>query len=406
MAGQTLALADAVLKEDYKGPLRTQINNGVKILAQLEKNTDDIVGRRAVIPCHVSRNTGVGARLEGEVMPAAGNQGTVDAYVPVRSLYGRVRLTKQVITRMASDRGAFKRATKLEMDGLRDDCTVDTNRQVCGISTGALANCGTTTAANEIVLQTTTPEQILLFIREGMRLDIGTAANPQLIASDRLVTAVNLSTSTVTVDGAPVTTTSSHYLFRQGSGGTGNSQRELTGLQTHVAASGTHQSIDPSTYPSWASLVDTAAANRPLSENLVERIFQRSENRSGKTADSLWAEDGVYRFAANQIKARQRIVNTLELKGGHKGIDYTFGAENAALMRERFLETNALYGLHHASLVEYVDEDWSWEDEDGQGVLHLSPDSTHTFEAIFYKFAELGVLWRNANWLIKNLETA
>ena len=30
MAGLNLTLADAVLKEDYKGPLRKQINDGIK----------------------------------------------------------------------------------------------------------------------------------------------------------------------------------------------------------------------------------------------------------------------------------------------------------------------------------------------------------------------------------------
>lgn len=408
MAGLNLTLANAVLKDDYKGPLRKQINDATKALAQFEKNHEDIVGAQAVIPCHVGRNTGVGSRKEGEVMPAAGNQRTVQATVPVRSHYGRIRFTKQVITRMESDRGAFVRAIKLETDGLKSDATRDQSRQVWNpTSDGALATCGTTSASTTVQLATTTPEQRLLDIREGMRLDIGTASNPQSIASDRLVSSVDLTNKTVTVDGAAVTTTSAAFLFRQGAGGTSTDQRELTPVPYMVKDTGSLQGIDPATEPIWAALVDdNGSVTTPLSENMVEKIVQRSENRSGKMVDSLWCEDGVYRFAANMLKARQRIVNTLELKGGHKAIDFQFGADSLPLARDRDAPTATIYGLNHESIVEYVDQDWTWEDEDGSGVLRLSSDSTHSFEGIFYKFSELGCVQRNANFKIGYLEEA
>src|SRR5258708_4785036 len=143
MAGQTLALADAVLKDDYEGPVREQLNNQCKLAMQVGKNTTSFVGRRAVVPLHVSRNTGVGARLEGEVLPAAGAQGTVDVFVPCRYNYGRIRLSKQVITRMASDRGAFVRALDLEMNGIKSDNGRDYNRQLWATSDGKIAQCGT-----------------------------------------------------------------------------------------------------------------------------------------------------------------------------------------------------------------------------------------------------------------------
>lgn len=403
----TLALADAVLKDDYKGPVRKQINDKVKLLAQVDKNTEDLVGRRAIIPCHMTRNTGVGARLEGEVLPAAGNQGTTDEIVNLRSNYGRIRLTKQAITRMRTDRGSFVRAVKLEMSGLVADCSRDVSRQIWGTSNGVIATCGTTTASTTVVLATTTPEQIMVGLAEGAVIDIGTVANPQLIAANRTVSAVNITNRTFVISGAAVTTTSSHFVFRQGAGGdTANStQRELTGVQTIVSATGSLFSIDPATFFQWASIEEAnAGVSRPISENLVEKAAHRAENRSGVEVDTLWAEDGVYRAGANLLQAQKRIVNTQDLKGGHKGLEFNYGANGAPLVRERDAPPGAIFGLATSELVEYVDEDWSWEDEDGS-VLTRSPDSTHTFEAYFYKFHEFATVRRNAHFKISDLES-
>lgn len=406
MAGQTLALADAVLKEDYKGPLRNQLNNMNVLSAQVAKNRDDIYGRRAVIPLQVSRNTGVGARLEGEQMPTAGNQGTVDQFVSLRSEYGRIRLTRQVISRMEKDRGAFKRAVALEMDGMRDDTGRDYNRQEWGTSDGVIAQCGTTTAANIIVLATTTAEQILVNFAEGMKVDIGTVANPQVAAAARTITAVDFTNKTITVDGAVVTTSNIHFVFRAGSGGNGANQRELTGVQTMVSDSGALFGVDPATFFSWASIVEgNSGTPRPVSENLVTKAMMRSRNRSGQADWGLYAEDQAYRAAVNNLSAKHRIVNNLKLEGGHEAIAYVLGGKSYPLIAERDAPVGKMYGLCHAKLVEYVDEDWQWEDMDGTA-LHMAMDGTHCFEAYWFKFSEFATVQRNAHFRIDDLELA
>lgn len=416
MAGQTLALADAVLKDDYQGPVRKQINDSCKLVAQAMKNTSDFVGRRAVIPCQMTRNTGVGSRLEGEVMPSAGNQGTVTQIVPLRSHYGRIRFTRQVISRMQSDRGAFVRAVQFEMDGIKADAARDYNRQAWGTSNGVIATCGTTNANTTVQLSTSTPESILVTLAEGKKVDIGTVANPQLIAAARTITAVDLVNATITIDGAAVTTTSSHFVFNQGAGGNGANQRELTGLQTMILDGGTLFGISGTTYFQWTSIAErngstaatvpmTGGTSRPLSENLVSKAMMRAENRSGKRANQLWAEDGVYRYAANLLSAQKRFVNTLELTGGTKGLAFAVDGDDTPLIRDRDCPPNQMFGVSTEDLTEYVDEDWSFEDLDGN-VLQRSPDSTHTFEAIFYKFSEWSTTRRNAHFLITDLDTA
>lgn len=422
MAGLNLSLADAVLKDDYQGPVRKQINDQCKLTSQAIKNRRDFVGRRAVIPCQITRNTGVGARLEGEVLPTAGNQGYVDQLVNVKSNYGRIRLTRQVISRMQSDQGAFIRAVESEMNGIRDDAARDYNRQAWGLSTGAIATCGTTTASTTVQLASTTPEQVLVSIAEGMVIDIGALSSGALTAvtngTSRTVTAVDFTNKTITIDaaGGNVTTSGSHSIFRAGSAGSDTYQREITGLQQMVLDGGTLFGISGTTYFQWASIAErngstvgtapsSGGTSRPLSENLVAKAMMRAENRSGKRVNQLWAEDGVYRYAVNLLSAQKRFVNATEVTGGLKGIAFAIDGDDTPLIRDRDCPPNVLYGLCTDELIEYVDEDWKFEDLDGS-VLSRSPDSTHTFEAYWFKFSEFATTRRNAHFLIADLDVA
>lgn len=402
--GLTLSLADAVLKEDYKGPLRKQINDRTKFIAQVENNTEDFAGRRAIVPCHVGRNSGIGYRKEGEVLPPAGNQRTVDAIIPMRYGEARIKLSKQVIAHMAKDRGAFIRAVKLETSGLVADVSRDRARQVWATTVGTMAQCGTTSNSTTVQLATTTPEQSLINLREGAVVDIGTTSSPQSVATARRVTAADLTNKTITIEGAAVTTTSSHFISRYGSGGTSTDQRELTPWST-LCGTGSCQSIDGSTEPAWASVVDTnSSVTRAFTEALIEKTSQRAENRSGMVAKTVYAEDGTYRAVAQHLKAYQRIVNQVTLKGGHKGISFNFGGdEDVTLVRDRDCVPKTLNGVPDGAITRYVLEDWTWEDEDGN-VLRLATDSTHTFEAIYYGFEELAVHVRNSLWRIEDVE--
>jgi hypothetical protein len=404
--GQTLALADAVLKDDYQGPIRKQINDDCRFTNQAIKNTKDLVGRRAVLPLHMTRNVGIGARLEGEVLPVAGNQGTTTQIINLRSNYGRMRLSRQVISRMESDRGAFTRAIELETEGLRSDSARDYNRQSWGTSDGVVATCGTTTASATVQLALTTPEQVMVNIAEGMRVDIGITADPQSVAANRSVTAVDITNRTITISGGTVTTSSSNYVFRQGSGGTGANQRELTGAQTMISDSGTLFDVNPVTYFQWKSIVEgNGAVTRPLSENLVMKASMRAEQRSGKKVDQLWAEDGVYRAGINLLTAQKRFVNETTVKGGAVGVEFATTGEMRALMHDRDAPVGKIYGVCTSELVEFVDEDWQFEDLDGS-VLQRATDSTHAFEAIWFKFSEFATVRRNAHFRIDDLEQA
>lgn len=407
-----MSLADVgnILKHDYK-VLTNLLNDSVGLAAQLDRRTDSIVGDYAVIAMEVGREYGVGARLEGDILPPGRSVPPQQAHVTVKRIYGKYRMTKAEVSAMETDTGAFARAQPRRIKNLKSAVSRDYARQVWGDGAGKLATCGTTTASTTVQLAASTSEQALTNLAEGMQVDIGTIADPQNIASDRQIISVDFTLARVVISGGVVTTSSSHFLFRQGAGGSPATatQRELTGVARGVDDDTTLQDLDPAVVWNWKAFVDgNGGTLRAPSENLIERVVMRHENRSGSAVDGLWASDGVYRSMVNNLKGRQRVVNDISLKGGHTAVDYTFGARSMPLGWDRDASVagqNSLWGFEYDSMAVYIQDDWDWEDLDGQ-VLRLATDGTHAFEGFYYSFRELGWTKRNDNFRIDDLETA
>tara|TARA_R100000655_G_scaffold82789_1_gene122328 strand:- start:135 stop:1532 length:1398 start_codon:yes stop_codon:yes gene_type:complete len=116
-----------ILKEFYLGPVQEQLNNEVMVLDLMTKATVDWNGRVAIIPIHVSRNTGVGFRGESDgtaatTLPPAGDQGYQQLQVNAHFLYGRFQITGPAMS--AAGKGganSFIGWMEAEMDKLVND---------------------------------------------------------------------------------------------------------------------------------------------------------------------------------------------------------------------------------------------------------------------------------------------
>lgn len=417
----TLSTANAVLKEDYKG-FGDLINQKFFILSQVDKDSDNVQGRRAIHAVHVSRNSGVGARAEGGTLPTAGQQGYQDTYVPMRYNYGSIKLSGPVISAMSSDRGSFVRAVSSEMDGLELDLRRDVNRQIWGTSDGVIATCGTTNTSTTVQLAaTTTATQMRqLWADGGSVVDIGTVASPTSVASARTVTAYDPANLTITISGAAISTTNNTTkVLRAGAGGAtsnsgtfGDGQSELTGLQTIVNDSGTLHGIDSSSYPIWKAYVDSnSGTNRAVSETLVNKGIQEINIASGGNIKAIVGSPGVSRAIANLMTSIRRNVDRVDLKAGYSGIAWTTplegmsGASQPAVLWDRDCPGNAAYLLDFDALVNYVQEDWGWADLDGS-VLSRDPNGTDAWLAFYRRYHEMACNNRNKLGVIKDLTEA
>jgi hypothetical protein len=393
----TLTTADAALKEDYQPAIREQLSEAFMLLSQVEKNTTDIEGRRAVLSLHVSRNSGVGARSDGGTLPAAGEQGYAEERVPVKYLYGRIKVSGPVIAAMKSDQGSFTRAVDSESKGVVKDLKRDVNRQLFGTTDGVIATAGTTTATTVVqLLAATTLVQMRQF-EINMRVDIGTVAAPTTIASDRKITAINRTNKTITIDGAAVTTVSgTHFVFRQGAGGTGI---ELTGLRSIVSATGTLFNVNPATQPTWVSYVNTVGGtpNDLMFETAMDEIY----SECGDTPNLLVSTAGISRGYSASLTSQKRFTNTMEMKGGFKALSIATPLGELAFTWDRDCPLTNVFILNTKNLINFEMADWEFMDRDGSVLSRVSGEDA--YEAVLYSYRELATDQRSAHGLISSV---
>jgi len=134
----TISNFSSILKEFYLGPIQDSLNNEVHVLELFEKMKVDWNGKHAIIPVHVSRNTGVAFRAESGVtsglagntdLPTAGQQGYVNLQVTAKYLYGRFQVTGPAMASTGKGgNNTFISWMDAEMNGLVRDIKNTANR--------------------------------------------------------------------------------------------------------------------------------------------------------------------------------------------------------------------------------------------------------------------------------------
>ena len=205
--GQNLAIANVILKDVY-GDINEQINNATPALDGIKstaRNITQVGGLGVKFVAHVGRNTGIGARAEDEDLPEAGNQQYVDGQTGLKSFYGSVRLTGQVMAQASQNYQTFADVTAEEIERIRDDIAKDQNRQVFGDGTGTLASITVAPSASVTVTMDN-----VKYLHTGMRVDVvdisatAGSATPVVLntAGYLTITGINKTTKVVTFSAA------------------------------------------------------------------------------------------------------------------------------------------------------------------------------------------------------------
>ena len=411
--GATKTTADAALKEDYQPLVREQINQDIPLLTYVEKNTKDTDGRRAVLSLHVTRNSGIGSRAEGGTLPTAGNQGYQEERVSLKYHYGRGQLTGPLMRAADSDKGSFERAMQAETRRIVDDLKRDINRQVWGTSDGVIAPADQSSVSTRVYLASTASDVMVRQLEVGMLVDIGTVASPTLRTSANAIIGVSDLTasggqSSIVLTTAVLTTTSqTDYIFRSGNGGSSGSQKEVTGLQTIVAASGSLFNVDPASYPVWASTVDSnSGTNRSISENLMARVVQNTQIKGGTYPNLAITHHGVFRAYANLLTSLKRFTNTVQLKGGYaSGLPFSAGGGgDIPVVVDRDAPANQMFFIDTTHLTEFMASDWEFMQEDGAVLSRVS--GVDAYEFILFKGMEVGTDRRNVHGKLTDIAHA
>lgn len=394
----TLTTVNAILKEVYEPKIQDQLQHDAVALKRIEKSSDGVVsevgGKYVTFPLHTRRNSGIGARNELEALPTAGQQGYASARVSLRYLYGLVRLSGQTMELADKNYQAFASALDQEMKGLKDDLLKDQNRQVYGDGSGAVATVATAGTVNNIVTQTAQWAQL------GMQVDVidGTTlgnANPTVKASNRQVTAINMATNTVTIDGAAVAVAVGDIVVR-----TGSVNREWSGFGA-IFKTGTFQNVDPTIEPSWSPVIDAnGGTNRPLSEGLMILMNDNIRANGGKVT-AMFSNLGVRRAYFNLLSQQRRYTNTTKFEGGFSGLAFTTDQGDIPFVVDIDAPKNRVYFINEDEITLYRESDWSFMDRDGSKFQRVI--GYDAYEATMYQYSQMGTHRRNTHGLLADI---
>ena len=402
MAGATLTTLSNILKDFYLPPVTEQLNNEVLLLQRLESRSEDLFGNQAVVPIHTARNGGIGPAAEGAALPASGSQAYKRATYDLKYLYGRVDVTGPSIAKTASEAGAFLRALKSELDGIRNDLKKDVARQAWGSKhgNGLIAQCGTTTTSRTVVLATS-EALVKGHIHVGMRVDVGTSASPASLVSGATIVSVNESTPSFTydTDKATISTTSSHYVSRSGAGAA-----EILGVCEYVSdtAGVAIGGLDPDTagVEVWENQrMMNSGTNRAVSIDLVAQAHSKSRQKGGEIslmAGSLGMERALFLLLQSQV----RYTTPDNLDGGFKALEF-MGKPFVADIDAPF---NRISMLDERFVKVFSNRDWHFLDEDGDVLKWVT--GYDKWEAVLARYLNIGPTRRNVHVVLGDLTDA
>lgn len=393
MAGQDFASVTAILKEVYGPRVENQLQNEIVALKRIERTSDGVTetvgGKYVDFPIKVGRNNGLGYRAEMGALPTAGKQSYQEVHVPLRYGYGRVQFTGQLMQLVKTNTQAFVNSMDDEMEGLKDDIAKDSARIAYGDGIGHLAAV-TADGANTVTVDN------VQYLDVGMKIDIALTASPYtVLASGRLITAINEGTKVVTYDGADAAADATYSLYRTGSAGL-----EPSGFGVIVDDAATLHGLAVATEAKWASVIDAnGGVNRALSESLMIKLCDNIRRKGGKVT-VIFTSLGVRRAYFNLLTQQRRYADTKEFAGGFSGLAFNYGTE-IPVVEDVDCQPNRMVFLNEKELKIYQSKDWHWADEDGNVLKNVV--GYDAFEAFMRKYWEIGTSRRNSHGQLKDI---
>lgn len=401
------------MKTKFIGPIRDNLAKGKVLLfggddsnptefQGIRRSAEgiDFVGNEFRIPLKTKRNPSVGFRSENETLPAPGAGGYTYLTEPMRYAYALFNITGQLMKAAEVNEGAFVSAFQTEMEDTVLSSKLDHNRAAYGNGVGVLA----TLRNNEAAAQTVIDVDTTINFRGGEIIDGVTISTGVVIEPARVVTGVDRTNRTITVSPALTTglTAPTDGWVRASSDSTvavpNNSwNKEIQGLTSIVAASGTLHGVSPTTYPFWKSFVDTTAAaisDTKLRTAVDETGFESGADDFGSSDFVLITTRGIRRRYADTLVGVKRFTNeqSTTLRGGFKVLLF----DEQPIFVDDQCPVGSVFGLSLSDLFWAEMSDWDWMEEDGKVLKWESRKDRYI--AVLYKYTQLGTTARNRHF--------
>ena len=413
--GVSLAVGTAVLKQIYSDGVNEQINNETIALGHIKstsKNITNVGGAGVAFVAHFGRNHGIGARNELERLPAAGQQVYARGTTGLKSLYGAIQATGQVMNQAKSNPQSFIDYVSEEMSRLKTDLAKDQNRQVYGDGTGTLAVVSATN-----MMSPTIEVDATQYLSIGARVDVLSVSTlAELVPTPRnssgyvTVTDIDEADGTVTLS-EMIQVEPGDRLVRSGrtggfmspSVGTNSWNKEWTGFGKIISDTGSLYGIDPAQYSDWKAVVNTPVdAGGTLTELDLDQVIQ-DVRRKGSKPTRIITTPGVYRAYWNALQGLRQYVNKTDLNGGiGGGLSFTTPYGDIPMMTDFDAPKGVAWFPNDKELALNTNVGWEWIDE--QGATWQKIPGYDGFIAEMRNYSELTTYRRNAHGKLSGIK--
>lgn len=308
-----IAAVQDVLKEVWvTDNLKSQLYEDMLIMDYVEQVTQytDSDGLKATVPLKIGRSGGVGSRGVGQQLPAADHQRPAKASYNYKFHYLQIQLYGPVIARMKTARQSAVREIDFEVTNGITDLKWMLMRQLHGDGTGQITISGLPGGGSSTTVLLGAANYPIIergWLYEGQRIDIGTAANPQLDTGNAIITAIvdNSAAPAVVVLVATATTAGSHISLA-GNRGAGSVSYEMNGMRSIISDTKVLGGLDPAVSGYWKSFVNANGGTpRALSINLMLQTL-RKVRQLGDYPDvamcDLVQEQAYYNLLQGQVR--------------------------------------------------------------------------------------------------------
>lgn len=398
----TMSTLQSVLKNFYIGPIRENLNQATVLLAQLKKSSKEVVGEQVILPIHIGRNWGVGARgtngtgtLPGFISGSnIANQRYNKAYFTTKDVYGRIQISGKTIRATKTDKGAFLRVVTSETQGMVKDLSSDINRQLFGNGTGKLAEYVAGSGTTTITVDSTQ------YLEEGMYIDFnygagGASTGIQIVSVDSAtqITTLTNATAAGASDAISLAGVAATY--------------ELNGLDLITASTGILENIDPASFSIWkGNVFGSDAAPAVLTEYQMQTALDAAEKKGGKINFIVTSYEGRAKYVALLVdQKRFSSPQVGKLKGGYSYIDFN----DVPLVVDRHCQANSsvsrMYFLSLDSLGIYRMADFEWAQEDGAVLARqVGSSAQEAYEGTLVCDMEFATTARRHNSVLKGIQ--
>jgi hypothetical protein len=371
MAVGTLATADAILKDVYRGPIIEQLNYKTYMLDQIERDSDsiDFTGRRAIVPVESLGNESPASTTDGGTLVDPQIDTEQDAIVSIRYHDGGLELSDALVRQATGNNaGAFVNKLDRSSKKLADSMRKNINRQVMGDGTGLLATLASSPAGTNTVTVDTAQ-----YLRVGQVVDVLNKTTGATTGGVSLtITAINKTTKVVTLSGNITATTTTDGFYKQGS-----RNNESDGLRNITGTGRTLHGINSATAGNefW-NAADRDAAGAVAGEGLFELLADDIGANGNGDVDVFLTTRGIRRRLADTYQSTKRFndARAVEIHGGYTAI---FVNEIPVIVDDD-VPKGWVFGLRKDAFtwVQLADPDWLTDPKSNNSAWHLAMGST------------------------------